>query len=98
MAKSEQAEGPMQHLTQSAQEKLTQFVAKIERLEEEKKGTADEIKETYAEAKALGFDSKALRAIIRLRKQDREERETLEQIVNLYLGVLGDAPAFERAP
>ncbi len=64
-----------QSLTQTAQEKLRQLVARIEKLEEEKKSIADDVKESYAEAKALGFDSKVLRQVVRLRKQDRQERE-----------------------
>ena len=64
-----------QSLTQTTREKLRQLVARIEKLEEEKKGLGDDIKESYAEAKAVGFDTKVLRQVIRLRKQDRQERE-----------------------
>lgn len=80
--------GPSQVLTQSAQEKLAQFVQRIERLEEEKANTAGDIKEVYAEAKGLGYDTKALRAIIRDRKKDAEERETEREMVDLYAGAL----------
>ncbi len=79
-----------QSLTQSAQEKLRQLVARIERLEEEKKSIGDDIKESYAEAKATGFDIKVLRQVIRFRKQDRQEREEQEQIKELYLHALGE--------
>ena len=79
-----------QSLTQTAQEKLRQLVARIERLEEEKKSIGDDIKESYAEAKAVGFDSKVLRQVIRIRKQDRQEREEQEQIRELYLHALGE--------
>ena len=79
-----------QSLTQTAQEKLRQLVARIERLEEEKKSIGDDIKESYAEAKATGFDSKVLRQVIRFRKQDRQEREEQEQIKELYLHALGE--------
>lgn len=79
-----------QSLTQSAQEKLRQLVARIERLEEEKKSIGDDIKESYAEAKAVGFDSKVLRQVVRLRKQDRQEREEQDQIRELYLHALGE--------
>jgi uncharacterized protein (UPF0335 family) len=79
-----------QSLTQTAQEKLRQLVARIEKLEEEKKSIADDVKESYAEAKALGFDSKVLRQVVRLRKQDRQEREEQEQIRELYLHALGE--------
>jgi uncharacterized protein (UPF0335 family) len=79
-----------QSLTQTAQEKLRQLVARIEKLEEEKKSIGDDVKESYAEAKALGFDSKVLRQVVRLRKQDRQEREEQEQIRELYLHALGE--------
>jgi uncharacterized protein (UPF0335 family) len=79
-----------QSLTQTAQEKLRQLVARIEKLEEEKKGLGDDVKESYAEAKAMGFDTKVLRQVIRLRKQDRQEREEQEQVRDLYLHALGE--------
>lgn len=79
-----------QSLTQTAQEKLRQLVARIERLEEEKKSIADDIKETYAEAKSTGLDTKVLRQVIRIRKQDRQEREEQEQVRDLYLHALGE--------
>lgn len=79
-----------QSLTQTAQEKLRQLVARIEKLEEEKKSIADDVKESYAEAKAMGFDSKVLRQVVRLRKQDRQEREEQDQIRELYLHALGE--------
>jgi uncharacterized protein (UPF0335 family) len=79
-----------QSLTQTAQEKLRQLVARIEKLEEEKKGIGDDVKESYAEAKAMGFDTKVLRQVIRLRKQDRQEREEQEQVRDLYLHALGE--------
>jgi uncharacterized protein (UPF0335 family) len=79
-----------QALTQTSREKLRQLVARIEKLEEEKKSVADDIKETYAEAKGLGFDSKVLRQVVRWRKQDRQEREEQEQVRELYLHALGE--------
>jgi len=79
-----------QSLTQSAKEKLKQIVARIERLEEEKAGIAQDVKDVYAEAKALGYDTKALRAVVRLRKIDRREREEQEQVLDLYLAALGE--------
>ncbi|MBI3440119.1 MAG: DUF2312 domain-containing protein [Proteobacteria bacterium] len=79
-----------QSLTQSAREKLRQLVARIEKLEEEKKSIADDIKETYGEAKGMGYDTKVLRQVIRLRKQGRQEREEQEQIRDLYLHALGE--------
>ena len=79
-----------QALTTTAQEKLRQMVARIEKLEEEKKSIADDIKETYGEAKGMGFDTKVLRQVIRFRKQDRTEREEQEQVRDLYLHALGE--------
>ncbi|MFZ2031463.1 MAG: DUF2312 domain-containing protein [Vitreimonas sp.] len=79
-----------QSLTQSAREKLRQLVARIEKLEEEKKGIADDIKETYGEAKGMGYDTKVLRQVIRFRKQDAQERAEQEQVRDLYLHALGE--------
>ena len=79
-----------QSLMQTAQEKLRQLVSRIEKLEEEKKSISDDIKETYAEAKGTGFDSKVLRQVVRYRKQDRTQREEQEQVRDLYLHALGE--------
>ena len=62
-----------------------------ERLEEEKKEVAEQIKEIYAEAKAFGFDTKALRQVIKLRKVDKAEREEQEMVLDTYLLALGEA-------
>ena len=68
---------------------LRAFIERVERLEEEKKTIADDIKEVYAEMKGTGFDTKAVRAIIRLRKQDQAERQEAEAILDLYMAALG---------
>ena len=68
---------------------LKSLVERIERLEEEKKATADDIKEVYAEAKANGFDSKVLREVIKLRKIDAAEREEMVAMIDLYMHALG---------
>ncbi|PWE18660.1 DUF2312 domain-containing protein [Marinicauda salina] len=73
-----------------ARDQIKSFVARIERLEEEKAGIAADIKEVYAEAKAMGFDTKVLRKVISLRKQDRQERQEQEALLELYLGALGE--------
>lgn len=86
----ERARVAPQALTQGSREKLKQIVARIETLEAEKAETARDIRETYAEAKALGFDAKVLRQVIRWRKQDRREREEQEQVRELYLHALGE--------
>jgi uncharacterized protein (UPF0335 family) len=73
-----------------ARDQIKAFVARIERLEEEKANIAADIKEVYAEAKAMGFDTKVLRQVIRIRKQDRNERQEMEALLELYLGALGE--------
>ncbi len=72
-----------------AKGKLKSFVERIEKLEEEKKTIADDIREVYAEAKAEGFDVKALRVVIRLHRQDTEERREHEALVELYRDAIG---------
>lgn len=74
-----------------AANQLRAFIERIERLEEEKKTISDDIKEVYAEMKGTGFDTKAARTIVRLRKRDRAEREEEEAILDLYLNALGMA-------
>lgn len=76
-----------------ARDQLRAFVERIERLEEEKKTIADDIKEVYAEAKGNGFDTKVLRKVVSLRKQDMNERLEQEAVLDLYLNALGMAPA-----
>ncbi|GLI20563.1 hypothetical protein XFLAVUS301_02370 [Xanthobacter flavus] len=72
-----------------AKEQLKSFIERIERLEEEKKAIADDIKDVFAEAKANGFDVKALRTILKIRKEDVDERKEHEAIVDLYMQALG---------
>jgi uncharacterized protein (UPF0335 family) len=75
--------------TRFAKDHLKAFIERIERLEEEKKTIADDIRDVYAEAKGTGFDVKALRTIVRLRKQDTDERKEQEAIVETYMHALG---------
>jgi uncharacterized protein (UPF0335 family) len=70
-------------------EQLKAFIERVERLEEEKKAIADDIRDVYAEAKGSGFDVKALRAIVRLRKQDTDERREQQAILETYMHALG---------
>ncbi|MFN3351339.1 DUF2312 domain-containing protein [Pseudorhodoplanes sp.] len=72
-----------------AKDQLKAFVERIEKLEEEKKAIADDIRDVYAESKANGFDVKALRQIIRLRKIEPAEREEQESILETYMHALG---------
>ena len=67
---------------------LKAFVERIERLEDEKKAIADDVKDVYAEAKGNGFDVKIIRKIVALRKQDRDRRREEEEILDLYLAAL----------
>ena len=68
---------------------LRAFIERIERLEEEKKTIADDIKEVYLECKSTGFDVKAIRTLVRLRKKDQAERQEEESILDLYKAALG---------
>jgi uncharacterized protein (UPF0335 family) len=72
-----------------AAEQLRALVERIERMEEEKKAIADDIREIYAEAKGNGFDTKVLRQIVRLRRQDAAERAEQRALTELYLSALG---------
>lgn len=72
-----------------ARDQLRAFVERIERLDEERQTIADDIKEVYAEAKANGFDTKTIRQVVRLRKQDSAERQEAEALLDLYLNALG---------
>jgi uncharacterized protein (UPF0335 family) len=76
-------------LQSSAKDQLRSIVARIERLEEEKAALSADLKEVYAEAKANGFDTKALKSVIRIRKQDEEKRKEAEAVLITYLHALG---------
>ena len=78
-----------QPATRFAKDQLKAFVERIERLEEEKKATSDDIRDVYAEAKGNGYDVKALRMIVRMRKQDPNERQEQETILETYMQALG---------
>lgn len=73
----------------NAAERLRSLVDRIERLEEERKGINDDIKDIYSEAKSAGYDKKALRALIAIRKQDAAEVEELETLIDVYRRALG---------
>ncbi len=78
-----------QPATRFAKDQLKAIIERIERLEEEKKATSDDIRDVYAEAKGNGFDAKALRTIVRLRKLDSDERREQEEILETYMHALG---------
>lgn len=83
------AERPDIAETGVAAAELKQFIERIERLEEEKKATADEITDVFYEMKGRGFDTKVIRQILRIRKQDYAVRQEMEAILDLYLSALG---------
>ena len=86
--------------TSFAKDQLKAIVERIERLEEEKKTISDDIRDVYAEAKGNGYDVKALRTIVRMRKQDANERAEQETILETYmaaLGMLADTPLGQAA-
>jgi len=76
-------------LNTAAQTRLKTIIERIERLEEEKAGIANDIKEVFAEAKGEGFDVKILRKVVRLRKQDKAKRQEEEALIDLYLSAIG---------
>ena len=77
--------------TRFAKDQLKAIIERIERLEEEKKTISDDIRDVYAEAKGNGFDTKAMRKILALRKKDFSERQEEEAILELYMQALGMA-------
>ena len=76
-------------LTSAAQGRLRTIIERIERLEEEKKGIADDIRDVYAEAKSVGYDPKIMRQIVRLRKMETHDRQEMEAILDTYKAALG---------
>jgi len=79
----------METMDNSAAEQLRSFIERIERLEEEKSAIASDIKDVFAEAKGTGFDTKAMRKLIALRKKEPHEREEEEQLLELYRAAVG---------
>src|SRR5690349_3805688 len=70
-------------------QRLKAFIERVERLEEEKSALADDIKDIFAESKAVGFDTKTIRKVIRLRKMDKEKRQEEEELLELYKSAIG---------
>lgn len=77
-------------LNSAAQGRLRSIIERVERLEEDKAAVQTDIKEVFAEAKGEGYDVKVLRKVIRIRKQDKAERQEEESITDLYLSALGE--------
>jgi len=78
-----------------AGERLKSFIERIERLEEEKRALAEDIKEVYSEAKGVGFDVKTIRQIVRIRRQDQDDLDEQEALLDTYMRAIGMKP--ERA-
>ena len=72
-----------------AADQLRLFIERIERLEEEKKGMADDIRDVYSEAKGQGYDTKTMRSIVRLRKMEKNARDEAEALLETYKAALG---------
>jgi uncharacterized protein (UPF0335 family) len=88
------------HNSTAADDRLRLLIERIERLEEEKKGIADDIRDVYAEAKAVGYDTKIMRQVVRLRKMKPDERSEQDIIRETYmaaLGMLADTPLGQAA-
>ena len=81
-----------------AADQLRSFIERLERLEEEKAALSTDIREIYAEAKGTGFDTKVMRAIIKARKVEANERQKQEAILDLYMHALGMAEGESAAP
>ncbi len=84
-----EVKGKPKDATRFAKDQLKAIVERIEHLEEEKKAISDDIRDVYAEAKGNGYDVKALRKVIRLRKQDKNERAEEEAVLETYMHALG---------
>ncbi len=76
-------------MAETTDDRLRLLIERVERLEEEKKGIADDIRDTYAEAKAVGYDAKIMRQIVRLRKMKPDDRVEMEAILDTYKAALG---------
>ena len=72
-----------------AAEQLRLFIERIERLEEEKKGMADDIRDVYLEAKSQGFDPKTMKSVVRLRKMEKDARDEMDALLETYRNALG---------
>lgn len=82
-------DGAADSVNAATRDRLQSFIERLERLEEEKKEIADQIKEVFAEAKGEGFDTAAMRKILKMRKQDPDDRAEEEAVLELYLSALG---------
>ena len=72
-----------------AADRLRQFIERIERLEEEKKALSADVRDTYSEAKAVGFDPKVMREVMRLRKMDKDDKAERDALLDTYMHAVG---------
>lgn len=77
------------HNSETTDDRLRLLIERVERLEEEKKGISDDIRDVYAEAKAVGYDAKIMRKVVALRKLAPDDRREMETILELYKAALG---------
>ena len=70
-------------------DRLRQYIERIERLEEERAGISDDIKDVYSEAKSAGFETKVMRQVVKLRKMDDQKRQEQEELLELYKAAIG---------
>ncbi len=76
-------------MAETTDDRLRLLIERIERLEEEKKGIADDVRDVYAEAKAVGYDPKIMRQVVRLRKMKPDDRSEMETVLEVYKAALG---------
>ena len=76
-------------MSEATDDRLRLLIERIERLEEEKKGIGDDIKDVYSEAKAVGYDAKIMRKVVALRKMKPDDRAEMETVLDLYKAALG---------
>ena len=81
-----------------AGEQLRSFIERVERLEEEKKAIAEDIKEVYAQAKAVGFDTKIMRKVVALRKMDSNDRQEQETLIDVYMHAIEGTTPISNSP
>lgn len=81
-----------------AGDRLKSFIERIERLEEEKRALADDIKEVFAEAKGTGFDTGVMRKLIAIRKMDKDDLDEQETLLDVYMRAIGMLPNFAAEP
>lgn len=85
-------------MAEATDDRLRLLIERVERLEEEKKGISDDIKDVFLEAKAVGYDVKIMRQIVRLRKMNPDDRKEMDMLMDTYRAALGMAPSQGSLP